>query len=111
MMGDLEEAILCWISENTGSPELEAQIRFAEVVKRDFMGTGLFLYLRVPESLDAIPDSVSPNCPHISSSMLMDGAGSSLFMKNGRLHYLELYSRGGFMPETLEKWELEAGRL
>jgi hypothetical protein len=40
--------------------------------------------------------------------MLMDGAGVSLFMKNGRLHYLEIYSRGGFMPETMETWHLEA---
>ena len=109
-MGELETAVLNWIVENTDSPELAAQIRVAEAGKRDFMGSGLFLYLNVPDSLEPIPQGVSANCPHISSSMLMDGAGSSLFMKNGRLHYLEVYSRGGFMPEALEEWELEPGR-
>ena len=105
-MGELEQAVLDWIAQHSGSQELAGQIAAAEVQKRDFMGTGLFLYLSVPEGSALIPDGIRPVCPHISSDMLMDGAGSSLFMKNGCLHYLEIYSRGGFMPETLEKWEL-----
>jgi len=105
-MGELEQAVLGWIAQHSGSQELADQIAAAEVQKRDFMGTGLFLYLGVPEGFVPIPDGTRPVCPHIRSDMLMDGAGSSLFMKNGCLHYLEIYSRGGFMPETLEKWEL-----
>lgn len=109
-IGELEMAVLNWIAENTDSPELAAQVHAAEALKRDFMGTGLFLYLNVSDSLALIPQGTSANCPHISSSLLIDGAGSSIFMKNGRLHYLEIYSRGGFMPETLEQWELESSR-
>ncbi len=106
-MGKLEQAVLDWIAEQTGSAELAAQIAAATESKRDFMGTGLFLYLSVPDDLPALPPNVKPVCPHISSPMLMDGAGVSLFLKGGRLHYLEIYSRGGFMPETLEDWVFE----
>ena len=107
-MGKLEQAVLQWIAAETGSPDLAAQINQATVNKRDFMGTGLFLYLKTPDDLTPVSPEVRPVCPHISSEMLMDGAGVSLFMKNGRLHYLEIYSRGGFMPETMENWRLEA---
>jgi hypothetical protein len=67
----------------------------------------LFLYLKTPDHLPPVPTGVRPVCPHISSEMLMDGAGVSLFMKNGRLHYLEIYARGGFMPESMQQWRLE----
>jgi len=104
---ELESAVLDWISAETGSAELSAQIQAAEPVKRDFMGTGLFLYLSAADNVADIPADVRPVTPRICSPMLMDGAGASLFMKNGRIHYLEVYSRGGFMPETLENWELQ----
>jgi len=107
-MGDLEQAVLKWIAAETGNAELAAQIDQATETKRDFMGTGLFLYLQTPDDAVPVPSEVRPSCPHISSEMLMDGAGVSLFMKNGRLHYLEIYSRGGFMPENMENWHLEA---
>jgi hypothetical protein len=37
----------------------------------------------------------------------MDGAGCNLFLRNGRLHYLEIYARGGFIPETVDVFKLE----
>jgi hypothetical protein len=107
-MGELEQAVLKWIAAETGSAELAAQIDQATESKRDFMGTGLFMYLQTADDLPLVPSGVRPVCPYIRSEMLMDGAGVSLFMKNGRLHYLEIYSRGGFMPETMDSWRLEA---
>ena len=107
-MGELEQAVLQWIAAETGNADLAAQIDQATVAKRDFMGTGLFLYLKTPDDLAAVPTELRPVCPHISSEMLMDGAGVSLFMRNGRLHYLEVCARGGFMPETMTQWHLES---
>ena len=105
-MEDLEKGILEWIAIHSDSAELSSQIASATVQRRDFMGTGLFLYLNVPADQPDVPANVRPVCPHIESEMLMDGAGCNLFMKNGQLHYLEVYSRGGFMPERLQDWRL-----
>jgi len=107
-MNKFETAVLDWIADQSGSPELRDQIAAAKLKKRDFMGTGCFLYLDVPGDLPSVPADVRPVCPHISSSMLMDGAGCSLFLRSGKLHYLEIYARGGFMPEALEEWDLTA---
>ena len=38
---------------------------------------------------------------------LMHGAGSALFLRDGRLHYLEIYARGGFFPEQPESYRLQ----
>jgi len=105
-MNEFEQAVLAWIAEHNASAELQAQIAAATLKKRDFMGTGCFLYLAVPDDLAPVPTDLRPACPHVNSPMLMDGAGSSLFLRDGKLHYLEIYARGGFMPNDLQDWEL-----
>jgi len=104
-MNDFEQAVLNWIADHSGSAELAQQIAAATLKKRDFMGTGCFLYLDAPQNLPPIAADVRPECPHVHSPMLMDGAGCSLFLRDGRLHYLEIYARGGFMPDNLTEWE------
>jgi hypothetical protein len=102
----LEQDILNWIADHSASVELAAQISAAVVKKRDSMPTGVFLYFAVADDLAAVAQTVKPQCPHIDGADLMDGAGCSLMLKNGYLHYLEIYTRGGFMPEALEHYEL-----
>ena len=105
-MEQLDQDILNWIGEQTGDAALSAQLQSARVKKRDYMRTGFFVYFEADEDQQAIESSVRPVCPHINSPELMDGAGCSLFLRNGRLHYLEVYARGGFMPESLEDYQL-----
>jgi len=107
-MNKFEKDVLDWVAEHSDCAELAAQIGAASLKKRDFMGTGCFLYLEVPDDMPPISADVKPVCPRVNSTMLMDGAGCSLFLRSGKLHYLEVYARGGFMPEDLQEWQLVA---
>jgi hypothetical protein len=105
-MEKLDREVLDWIGAHTGDRTLAAHIDSATVKKRDYMRTGFFVYFESQADLPAIDSSVRPVCPHVTSPELMDGAGCSLFLRSGQLHYLEIYSRGGFIPEQLENFEL-----
>ena len=105
-MDKLDQEILNWIADHTCDAALSAQIANAEVGRRDYMRTGFFVYLKIPDGLTAADATLKPVCPHIDSSDLMDGAGCTLFLRNGFLHYLEIYARGGFFPESLGQWQL-----
>ena len=107
-MEQLDRDILDWIAMQTADDALHEQIRCAAVRKRDYMRTGFFTYFDVPDTAPVISGELRPVCPHIESPDLMDGAGCGLFIRNGRLHYLEIYARGGFFPESLERYELRA---
>ena len=104
----LDRAILDWIAEHTGDATLAEQIARAEISKRDYTRTGFFLYFKPATDQPEVPAGVRPVNPHIESPDLMDGAGCNLFLRAGHLHYLEVYARGGFMPEQLERFELRA---
>jgi len=105
-MNNLEQSIVDWISVNTGNPALTAQIGAASIKRRDYMRTGFFVYLDSDPVCDVVPSGLKLCCPHIRSPELVDGAGCNLFLRNGRLHYLEIYARGGFIPESLQFYEL-----
>jgi hypothetical protein len=105
-MNKLEQSIVDWISVKTQNPALTAQIGTASIKRRDYMRTGFFVYLDSDPACDVVPSGVKLSCPHISSPELRDGAGCNLFLRNGRLHYLEIYARGGFIPESMELFEL-----
>lgn len=102
----LETQILEWIAERTPSPELSQQLRGAQVARRDYVRTGYFVYLRPSEGSSAIKGRPKIQHPFIESPVLPDGAGCSLILKDGQLHYLEIYARGGFFPEDLADYEL-----
>jgi len=78
------------------------------VIKRDYMRTGYFIYFNVPADAEPLEKSLRPVSPDILSPELLDGAGTTLFLRDGRIHYLEIYARGGFFPEALEACELVA---
>jgi hypothetical protein len=109
---DLEQVdrdILDWIAVHTDDAALSEQIAAASVKKRDFMRTGFFVYFELSTGA-AAPAGVRPVCPHLDAPGLLDGAGCDLFLRAGRLHYLEVYARGGFLPETLEDYTLSASK-
>jgi hypothetical protein len=106
-MEKLDKDILSWIADATKDSGLSAQIELAEVTRRDYMRTGFFVYFQLPGGLPKINAPIRPVCPHIESPDLMDGAGCTLFIREGYLHYLEIYARGGFFPESLEQYELK----
>ena len=105
-MTALETQIIEWIVDRTTSPELKRQLRGAEVTRRDYVRTGYFVYLNLAEGFTAIEGRPKIQHPFIESPALPDGAGCSLMLKDGCVHYLEIYARGGFFPENLVDYEL-----
>jgi hypothetical protein len=106
-MESIDREILDWIAKQTGDKALAAQIGCATVKRRDYMKTGFFIYLDTDSTLDPVDAELRPVCPHIESPELMDGAGCSLFLKNGYLHYLEIYTRGGFIAAEPSGYSLQ----
>jgi hypothetical protein len=78
------------------------------VERRDYIRTGYFVYFILPQGVPLLEGAVRPLCPDISSPLLKDSAGSSLFFKKGKVHYLEIYTRGGFFPENITNFHLVA---
>jgi hypothetical protein len=106
-MDKLDSEILDWIASHSDNSILCEQLRNAKVVRRDYMRTGFFVYFELPEGVPLLSGIVRPQCPDIRSSLLLDGAGSSLFFRNGKVHYLEIYARGGFFPQDIAEFQLE----
>ena len=102
----LERALLDWIAAQSGNELLTAQLAGAVLKRRDYTRTGFFVYLSVPAELAKVEPGMRPVCPMILSEALYDGAGCNLFLRDGRLHYLEIYARGGFLPEQLDRFDL-----
>jgi hypothetical protein len=102
----LDRQILDWIASRSDNAVLREQLLHAQVIRRDYMQTGFFIYFELPESTLPLQNITRPLCPDISSSLLFAGAGTALFFRNGKLHYLEIYARGGFFPENIEDFQL-----
>jgi hypothetical protein len=105
-MEKLDRAIVDWIAANTNDPVLQDQLQRATVIRRDYMLTGYFIYFGLPDSMSPLGSGTRPCCPDISAEALPYGAGTGLFTRNGKIHYLEIYARGGFFPEQLVEFRL-----
>jgi len=103
-MEKVDRDILDWIAAETGDPALSAQIAKASVKRRDYTRTGFFVYFEPDPAAE--PAGAAPVSPRLEAPGLMDGAGCDLFLRDGRLHYLEVYARGGFLPEPLADYQL-----
>ena len=84
-MLELDQDILDWISERSESKPLQAQIVGAKVIKRDYMRTGYFIYFEVVGDAAPVEKSGPLKSPDIMSPELPFGAGTTLFLRDGRL--------------------------
>lgn len=105
-MEKLEKDVLDWISVNNACQALRSQLARVTVKKRDYMRTGFFIYFEVPDDAARVDTGFRARCPDIQAPDLIQGAGSSLLMRDGRVHYLELYAKGGFFPRELASYSL-----
>lgn len=105
----LEKEILAWFARESGSHELAAQCLSAEVTGREFTGSGLFVYLRASQSSPKCSFGCAPNAPLLRAPELLYGASISLWLKEGRLEFIEIASLGLSFPESLQSFELVAG--
>jgi len=105
-MEQIDKDILDYIAAQTGDATLTQQVAQAEVSRRDYTRTGLFVYFTPDANADRVAHGVRPVSARLEAPGLMDGAGCDLFLRDGRLHYLEVYARGGFLPEKLQDYRL-----
>jgi hypothetical protein len=111
-LSPLERDILQWIVARAKSHSLKEQVARAKVAARQHTGSGAYVDLWVPPDSPEVPAielSGNPlDGPTIESPALEAGAGSLLFVKDGRLSLIEIFSYGSSFPESLDQYELEA---
>jgi hypothetical protein len=102
----LEAAILAYLTAHYQLPALTAQVQHCRVSQREYSGAGFFTALTMADpAIALLSDVLSPleGC-QIEAPGLSDGAGSLLFVREGRLHLLEVHTwgKGDIVPEATE---------
>jgi len=106
----LESDILKWMIDDTGDDNLRQQLSRSKLIKRNYTGAGFFLTLAVPDDVPKILDhenDINPvPGPYIESSVLEAGGDTVLYINDGIVKTLEIFSYGNMFPESLENYEL-----
>ena len=104
-----EKSLIRWYVDHAPHEEFQNQLRSCAPNTRSYSGVGLFVELSIrPGSWSKMPDEVkSPvGGPTISSPSLKNGAGSILFLKDGLVDTLEVYTFGDEMSEDLTDYDI-----
>ena len=102
----LEKEILEWLINK--APELGEQIKQCTVSERRYSGAGFFFDLSVPKNIKPLEIKGTIQGPEIKSKELSHGAGSILFLKDGYIDMLEVFTYADSFPEKLENFELKS---
>ena len=104
-----ENSLIRWYVDHAPHEEFKNQLQSCAPSDRSYSGAGLFIELSIqPGSWSKIPDEVkSPvSGPNISSPSLKNGAGSILFLKDGLVDMLEVYTFDDEMSEDLAEYDI-----
>ena len=103
----LEAALLWNIAERYQNPALAAQIGQCRVTLREYSGCGVFTTLVVPADSPVIVSAAQTfDGNDMEAPGLSGGAGSILFIRDGRLHFLEVFAYADGDPATLDSLTL-----
>lgn len=103
----LEAALLRNIAECYQNPALAAQIDRCRVTLREYSGCGFFTTLVVPADSPVIVSAAQTfDGNDIEAPELSGGAGSVLFIRDGRLHFLEVFAYADGDPTALNNLTL-----
>lgn len=98
----MEAALLRGIADFYQNTALSAQISQCQVTLREYSGCGFFTTLAVPPDSPAISGLASTlGGGDVEASDLSHGAGSILFIKGGRLDFLEVFAYVDGDPATV----------
>ena len=107
---DIENDILTWIRERTENQPLRHQFAAARPKKREYTGVGCFVDLELPDDCPLVDvvqgDGRTISGPQIRSRLLECGAGSMVFVEEGRVDLLEIYAYGNSFPKNLTEYQL-----
>ena len=106
----LENDIVRWLLKNCESSDIQRQLPHVILQKRDYTGVGFFLHFSLPPDVVAAPDSAGDSTPipgpEIASPQLESGAGTVMFLTDGRIDCLEIFAYGNHFPEKLNDYTL-----
>ena len=101
-----------WITENCGDPVIAAQIKNSGRYKSRLRGTRLFRRVRYlgrrrTRGGDNIGETSLIAGPFIESPQLEHGADTVVFVNDGVIETIEIFSYGGCFPEHLVEHDLK----
>jgi len=106
----LEKDVLSWLYEKEEDPVIKSQIEAAKPIKRKYTSVGVWVHIDLPGNVEAVPDEYGDITaipgPRINSSNLKCGAESAIYITNGFLDTLEIFSVKDNFPEKLDHYEL-----
>lgn len=101
----LEKAILKWIAERCDNEPIRQQIFAAYPTARELTGTGSFTKLALAPHIPRAEGKVDMD-PNIESDELESGGGCVLFLVDGKIDTLEIYTFGDKFNPNLKSWKL-----
>ncbi len=106
----LENDIVRWLLMNCEDIHIQRQLPKVLLCKRDYTGVGFFLHFSLPSDAVAVPDSAGDSTPipgpEIVSPQLDSGAGTVVFLTDGRIDCIEIFAYGNHFPENLTDYTL-----
>ena len=106
----LERDIISWLRHYCDDADVQCQLPHLELQKREYTGVGYFLHFTVSPRIATAPESegdVTPFAgPNIASSKLESGAGTAIFLTNGKIDCIEIFTYGVSFPEHLMDYTL-----
>lgn len=108
---ELELAILEWFNHTYANSQIAAQIESARFLNRDWTKVGFYVYFEVsrelePINLDDFDGQYAIDGPFLISDDIQHGGGTVLFITDGYIDCIEMYSFGYFFNETVNRFEL-----
>ena len=106
----LERDIISWLRHYCDDADVQCQLPHLELQEREYTGVGYFLHFTVSPRIAPAPESegdVTPFAgPNIASSKLESGAGTAIFLTNGKIDCIEIFAYGVSFPEHLMNYTL-----
>ena len=108
-MDELEFKILKMVLDKHPSKNLEDQITSLQVVRREHTGAGLYVYFNSHENANLKPvlNTKRINGPLIESSKLQHGAGCIVWLDEGIIDFVEIFSYSDTYPTDNYTYELK----
>lgn len=95
--------------ENDKLTVLRAQSEVAIIKSKEYSGAGFYIHFEIPEEAPKLKSDYSFEIDDVAAHIagLQNGAGFTLFIKNGVINMLEGYTFGEELwPKSVEDYEL-----
>jgi hypothetical protein len=110
MLTSLEKEVLDMLLDKSGEPyvTIRQQLSHAVVANREFTGVGFFTNFTVPDGLSIRYDLPDMTIGDVGAELsnLKHGAGFLLFIRNGRVDFLEGFTYDEPWPTKIDQFKV-----